>query len=104
MPLNPLLVHNVELESKIAALIPNLGPNAPVWDVPESIRKPSHDNAPREFQCGTSSHEQFDSDESQEDLEKSTERIFQRYLFVCFDGWHTDETHEAEVRAVVEQQ
>ena len=33
---------------KIATLFPNLQPNAPV---PESIRKSSHDNAPRESQC-----------------------------------------------------
>ena len=59
--------------SKIAALIPNLRPNAPV---PESIGKSSHDNAPRESQCGASSHEQSDLDELQEDLEKSTELIF----------------------------
>ena len=54
---------------KIASLIPNLRPNAPV---PESIGKSSHENAPRESQCGASSHEQSDSDESPEDLEKST--------------------------------
>ena len=38
---------------EIAALIPNLRPNAPV---PESIKKLSHDNALRESQCGSSSH------------------------------------------------
>ena len=43
-------------------------------------------------------------DESQEDLEKSTEWIFQGYLFFSSNGWRTDETYEAEVRAVVEQQ
>ena len=64
----------------------------------------SHDNAPRESQCCASSHEQSDSDESPEDLEKSTKWIFQGYLFFGSDGWLTDETYEAEVRAVVEQQ
>ena len=86
---------------KIGALIPNLRPNAPV---PEAMGKSSHENAPRESQCGASSHEQSDSDESPEDLEKSTEWIFQGYLFFGSNGWRTDETYEAEVRAVVEQQ
>ena len=86
---------------KIGALIPNLRPNAPV---PEAMGKSSHENAPRESQCGASSHEQSDSDESPEDLEKSTEWIFQGYLFFGSDGWRTDEAYEAEVRAVVEQQ
>ena len=58
---------------KIEVLIPNLQPNAPV---PEAMGKSSHENAPRESQCGASSHEQSDLDESQEDLEKSTEWIF----------------------------
>ena len=26
------------------------------------------------------------------------------YLFFCFDGWSINETYEAEVRTVVEQQ
>ena len=52
----------------IVALIPNLWQNAPV---PKSIRKTSHDNALRKFQCGSSSHKQSDSDESPEDFEKS---------------------------------
>ena len=87
---------------KIGALIPNLRPNAPV---PEAMGKSSHENAPRESQCGASSHEQSDSDESPpEDLEKSTEWIFEGYLFFGSDGWRTNETYEAEVRAVVEQQ
>ena len=86
---------------KIKAFIPNLRPNAPV---PKSMGISSHDNAPRESQCGASSHEQSDSDESPEDLEKSTEWIFQGYLFFSSDGWRTDETYEAEVLAVVEQQ
>ena len=30
--------------------------------------------------------------------------IFQGYFFFSSDGWRTDETYEAEVRAVVEQQ
>ena len=34
----------------------------------------------------------------------STVRSFQRYLFFGSDGWRTDETYEAEVLAVVEQQ
>ena len=85
---------------KIGALIPNLRPNAPV---PVAMGKSSHETAPRESQCGTSSHEQSDLDESQEDLEKSTEWIFQGYLFFCSDGWRTDEAYEAEVWAVVEQ-
>ena len=42
---------------KIAALITNLLLNA---SGPESIRKSSHDNSPRESQCGASSHEQSD--------------------------------------------
>ena len=58
---------------KIEAFIPNLRPNAPV---PEAMGKSSHENAPRESQCCASSHEQSDLDESQEDLEKSTEWIF----------------------------
>ena len=86
---------------KIEAFIPNLRPNAPV---PEAMGKSSHENAPRESQCGASSHEQSDSDESPEDLEKSTEWIFQGYLFFSSNGWRTDETYEAEVLAVVEQQ
>ena len=69
------------------------------------IGKLSHVNAPRESQYGAaSSHEQSNSDESLEDLEKSTEWIFQGYLFFGSNGWRTDETYEAEVRAVVEQQ
>ena len=92
------------------AFIPNLQPNAPVL---ESMGISSHDNAPRESQWCSSSHEQSDSDESQEHLEKSTEWIFlekstewifQGYLFFCSDGWRTDEAYVAEVRAVVEQQ
>ena len=86
--------------AKIGALIPNLRPNAPV---PQAMGKSSHENA-RESQCGASSHEQSDSDESPEDLEKSTEWIFHGYLFFGSDGWRTDEAYEAEVRAVVEQQ
>ena len=86
---------------KIGALIPNLRPNAPV---PEAMEKSSHENAPRESQCGASSHEQSDSDKSPEDLEKSTEWIFQGCLFFGSDGWRTDEAYEAEVRAVVERQ
>ena len=50
------------------------------------------------------SREQFDLDESPEDLEKSTEWIFQGYLFFGSDGWRTDETYDSEVRAVVEQE
>ena len=86
---------------KVATFIPNLRPNAPV---PKSMGKSSHYNAPRGSQCGTSSHKQSNSDESPEDLEKSTEWIFQGYLFFGSDGWRTDETYEAEVRAVVEKQ
>ena len=83
---------------KIGALISNLRPNAPV---PAEMGKSSHENAPRESQCGASSHEQSDSDESPpEDLEKSTEWIFEGYLFFSSDGWRTDEAYEAEVRAV----
>ena len=85
---------------KIGALIPNLRPNAPV---PVAMGKSRHETAPRESQCGTSSHEQSDLDESQEDLEKSTEWIFQGYPFFGSDGWRTDEAYEAEVWAVVEQ-
>ena len=58
---------------KIEALIPNLPPNAPV---PESMEKSSHENAPRESQCGASSHEQSDSDESPEDLENPQNGFF----------------------------
>ena len=59
----------------------------------------------REYQYGASSHEQSDSDESPpEDLENSTEWIFEGYLFFSSDGWRTDDADEAEVRAVVEQQ
>ena len=66
----------------------------------------SHDNAPREFQRCASTHEQSDLDESLEDLrlEKSTEWIIQGHLFFGSNGWSTNETYEAEVRAVVEQQ
>ena len=87
---------------KIASLIANLLPNAPVSEL---MGKSSHVNAPRESQyCAASSHEQSDSDESLEDLEKSTEWIFQGYLFFGSNGWRTDETYEAGVRALVEQQ
>ena len=86
---------------KITALIANLRPNAPVSDL---IGKSNHNNAPRESQYGASSHEQSDSEESQEDFEKCTEWIFQGYLFFGFNGWHTDETDQAQVWAVVEQQ
>ena len=47
----------------IAALMPKLHPDAPA---PESIRNSSHDDAPQESQCCTSSDEQYDSNESQE--------------------------------------
>ena len=63
---------------KIEAVILNLWPNAPV---PESMGISSHDNAPRESQCCASSHEQSDLDESPDDLEKSTERIFHKMDF-----------------------
>ena len=87
---------------KIKAFIPNLQPKAPV---PESMGKSSHINAPLESQyCAASSHKHSDLDKSLEDLEKSTEWIFQGYLFFCSNGWRTDETYEAEVRALVEQQ
>ena len=62
---------------KIASLISNSLPNAPVLD---SMGKSSHNNAPWEYQCGASSHEQSDLDKSPEDLEKSTDWIFQAYL------------------------
>ena len=69
--------------------------------------KSSHGNAPLESQYDVSSHEQPDSDETPEDLEKCTEWIFQGYLFFCSDGWRchwrTDETYKAKVLAVVEQ-
>ena len=84
---------------KIKAFIPNPWPNAPV---PESIGISSQDNAPRESRCGASSHEQSDSDESREDLEKSIEWILKGYLFFNSDGCRTDETYEAEIRAVVD--
>ena len=58
---------------KIAALNANFLPNAPVSEL---IGKSSHVKAPRESQCGALSHEQSYSDESPEDLEKSTEWIF----------------------------
>ena len=62
---------------KIKAFIPNLQLNARVYGlVPESMGKSSHNNAPRESQCSASSHKQFDSDDSLEDLKKSTEWIF----------------------------
>ena len=88
-------------QKKFIHLIPNLQANAPV---PEAMGKSTHENAPRESQCGAPFHEQSDSEESPEDLEKSTEWIFQGYLFFGSDGWCTDETYEAEVLAVVEQQ
>ena len=77
---------------KIGALIPNLLQIAPV---PEAMGKSSHENS-RESQCGTSSHKQSDLDKSPEDLDSSTEWIFQGYLFFCSDGWRTDEAYEAE--------
>ena len=86
---------------KIKAFIPNLEPNAPV---PESMGKSSHNNAPLESQCSASSHKQSDSDDSLEDLKKSTEWIFQGSLFFGSNGWCTGETYEADVQAVVEQQ
>ena len=90
---------------KIEAFIPNLQPNAPVPDSdPESMGISSHDTAPLESPCGASSHEQSDSDESPEHLENSTEGIFQGYVIFSSDRLHTDKTHEAELRAVVEQQ
>ena len=87
----------------IEALIPNLLPHAPV---PESMGKSSHENAPWESQCWASSQEQSDWDKSPKDLEKSIEWIFQGDLFFGSDGqgWHTNETYEAKVLAVVEQQ
>ena len=68
---------------KIKAFIPNLRrPNALV---PESKGISSHDNAPRESQCGPLSHEQSDLDESPENLEKYTEWIF-TFSSVSTDG------------------
>ena len=62
---------------KIKAFIPNLQLNARVYAlVSESMGKSSHNNAPPESQCSASSHKQFDSDDSLEDLKKSTEWIF----------------------------
>ena len=43
--------------SKTEAFIPNLRQNAPVS---QSMGKSSHENAPRESQCLTSSHKQSD--------------------------------------------
>ena len=43
-------------------------------------------------------HQQSNLDESQEDLEKSTEWIFQGYLFFGSDGWRTDEAYELRRR------
>ena len=86
------------------ALIANLLPNV---SVSELIGKSSHVNAPLESQYGAAAaHEQFDSDESQQDFEKSTEWIFQGYLFKFFGSNErdTDETYEAKVRTVVKQQ
>ena len=95
MPLNPLPRAQLRARElcKIEELIPNLQPNAPV---PEAMGKSSHENAPRESQCCASSHEQSDSDESPVDLGKSTEWIFQGYLFFRSDGWRTDEAYEED--------
>ena len=61
-------------------------------------------NALQGSHCCSSSHEQSDSDESPEDLEESSEWNFQGYLFFSSDEWHTDETCEVKVFALVEQQ
>ena len=71
---------------KIAALNANFLPNAPVSEL---IGKSSHVNAPQESQYGTaSSHEQSDSDESMEDLEKSTEWILTWVTLSQFIWWY----------------
>ena len=63
-----------QLQAKILCKTSIFIPTLRAYDpVPESIRKSSHDCAPRQFQSGESSHEQSDSDESPDDLEKSTE-------------------------------
>ena len=74
--MSPLQFQAREL-GEIETFFPNLLPNTPV---PELMGKSSHENAPRESKCCKSSHEQSDSDES------------------------PDETYEAEIWAVVEQQ
>ena len=96
-----------ESEDSQSSKIPNLRPNAPV---PESMGISSYNNAPRESQCCTSSHKQSDSDESPEESEKIFKNLQNGsfkgiFSLVQTDGAHcTDETYEAEVRAVVEQQ
>ena len=49
---------------KIAALMPKVHSDA-AETLPQSIRNSSHDDAPQESQCCVSSHEQYDSNESQ---------------------------------------
>ena len=72
---------------KITSSIANLLPNAPVSEL---IGKSIHVNAPQESQyCAVSSYKHSDSDESWEDLEKSTEWIFQGYIFFGSNGWRT---------------
>ena len=76
---------------KIEALIPNLRPNAPV---PEAMGKSSHENAPRESQCGASSDDHLTSSLIRTNQRKILKNpqilwIFQGYLFFGSDGWRT---------------
>ena len=66
---------------KIEVLIPNLLPNAPV---PEAMGKQSHENAPQESQCYTSSHWQSESsDWDRQGGCKSARGVLKSGAYVC---------------------
>ena len=80
---------------KTAELVSNLCPNP---SDPQSIRVSSKDNSLLDSLCGTSSHCQSDSDDSQDDLEKSAEYKFKGHLYFAAGSWSTGETYEDTVR------
>ena len=71
---------------KTAELVSNLCPNP---SDPQSIRVSSKDNSLLDSLCGTSSHCQSDSDDSQDDLEKSAEYKFKGHLYFAAGSWST---------------
>ena len=70
----------------------------------QSIGVSSKDDTQRDSLCGASSHRQSDSDDSQDDLEKSAEWKFEGHLYFAACRWLAGETYEDAVRAAVDEQ
>ena len=85
---------------KAAGLVSNLCPNAAD---PQSVGVSCKDDAQRQPHCDTSSHGQFDSDDSPDDYETSSEWKFEGHLHFAAGRWPRGKPYEDAVRAAVEE-